>query len=159
MCIAPLLFSHRGPPMNHWNSRRPASKSVTRKKALNKRKLLVENLEARQLLRFSLLKTRPSMNRLGRRQITVSVDQITGSGTVNWTTSSGSATGTADYASAQGVVTVSQSTTQATITVNITNDSLKESGETFYIVLSSPSVGTIGDGTSSSLLMTMTQLV
>ncbi len=42
-----------------------------------------------------------------------------GLGTVNWTTRV-DLPGTADYASAQGVVTVSQSTTQATITVNIT---------------------------------------
>ena len=134
--------------MNIWNSRRSASKSAIRKSAVNKRKLLVENLESRQLLTVFTIEDKTVDESAGTATITVSVDQITGSGTVNWTTSSGSAAGTADYASAQGVLTVSQNATQATITVNLTDDTLKESGETFYIVLSSPSVGTIGDGTS-----------
>ncbi len=63
--------------MNLWNSRRPASKSVTRKKALNKRKLLVENLESRQLLTVFTIEDKTVDESAGTASITVSVDQIT----------------------------------------------------------------------------------
>lgn len=60
---------------------------------------------------------------------------------VNYQTFAGTATENADYTGASGVLTFSAGQTQKTITVQILNDNLIESTESFSIVLSNPSDG------------------
>lgn len=58
--------------------------------------------------------------------------------TVNYATSSGSAIAGSDYTATSGTLTFPPGVSSQTISVNINNDGIYESGEDFYITLSSP---------------------
>ena len=65
--------------------------------------------------------------------------------TVGYNTSNGTATAGSDYTSTTGTVTFAPGQTTQTITVPITNDTLYEPNETFYVNLVTPTNATIAD--------------
>jgi len=71
-----------------------------------------------------------------------------GTTTVNWATGDGTATAGSDYQAASGAATISGSATQTQITVPVNGDTVDENDESLIVSLSSPSNGTIGDGTA-----------
>src|SRR5581483_4599810 len=67
--------------------------------------------------------------------------------TVHYSTADGTATAPDDYtAITDTVLTIAANTSSALLTVTVTNDSDKEAAESVLVVLSSPNIGTIGDG-------------
>jgi hypothetical protein len=65
-----------------------------------------------------------------------------GAVSVDYATSSGTATAGADYVSTSGTLNWADGdSADKTITVNITNDTMDESDETFAVTLSNPSAG------------------
>lgn len=77
--------------------------------------------------------------------ITLSAES-TGDVTVNYATASGSATAGTDYVSKSGTVIFLPGETSKQITISVKGDKTKESNETFFVNLSSPSGGVIVDG-------------
>jgi hypothetical protein len=66
--------------------------------------------------------------------------------TVNYATVNGTATAGSDYTASTGVVTLVKGGCKCgTVTVPITNDSMDEAAETFFVNLSNPSAGELGD--------------
>jgi hypothetical protein len=71
-----------------------------------------------------------------------------GAASVNVTTANGTATAPSDYkAVAPKTVSLAAGVATTTVKVKVVGDSLKESNETFSLVLSSPTGATISDGT------------
>ena len=66
--------------------------------------------------------------------------------TVDYATSNGTATAGADYTAVNGTLTFAPGETTKTINVTVTNDTLDEPNETYFINLSNASNGTILDG-------------
>lgn len=65
--------------------------------------------------------------------------------TVDYATTDYSATSGSDYTSASGTVTFSPGATTQTVTVNVSGDTTQESTEAFFVDLSNPTGGVIGD--------------
>ncbi|NOU40966.1 MAG: retention module-containing protein [Methylotenera sp.] len=65
--------------------------------------------------------------------------------TVGYNTSNGTATAGSDYTGVAGTVTFTPGQITQTITVPITNDTLRETSETFYVNLVSPTNATVAD--------------
>ena len=63
--------------------------------------------------------------------------------TVNYATQNGSATSGKDYTSKSGTITFAAGQTSRTITVSIKGDNKREPDETFYVVLSNPSLNAL----------------
>ena len=66
--------------------------------------------------------------------------------TVAFATAPGTATAPADYTATSGTLTFAPGTTSRTVTVSVVGDLLDEADETYFVNLSAPSGGTIGDG-------------
>jgi chitinase len=66
---------------------------------------------------------------------------------VTATTSNGTAVAPGDYTARTAVVTIPAGSTSTTFLVSVKGDGIDEPNETFNVTLSSPSGGTIGDGT------------
>ena len=82
----------------------------------------------------------------GTATFTVTLSAASGqSVTVNYGTSNGTASAGSDYTAASGTLTFAPGVTSQTITVPITNDTLDEPNETFYVNLSTPTNAVIGD--------------
>jgi RHS repeat-associated protein len=112
-----------------------------------RRRLFCESLEARNLLTVFSVADSDVFEKDGTSSIVISVDSALPGTTIQWSTSPGSAIAGTDYTTVSGTASFDELTTQFTIHVPLTNDTLKESGETFYINLSNPVGGTIGKGT------------
>ncbi|MBL8470825.1 MAG: hypothetical protein JNM98_03430 [Rhodocyclaceae bacterium] len=69
--------------------------------------------------------------------------------TVAYATASGTATAGTDYQSTSGTLTFAAGVTSKTINVTIIGDRVKESNETFQVLLSSPSGATIATGSAT----------
>ncbi|MDA1014629.1 MAG: hypothetical protein O3A00_09280 [Planctomycetota bacterium] len=65
---------------------------------------------------------------------------------VDWTTVNGSAVRGSDFVAAGGTATFAVGATSATVTINLVNDSIYESTESFSVALSNPNGITINDG-------------
>jgi hypothetical protein len=76
---------------------------------------------------------------------------LTLTNTVAFTFSNGTA-GTSDYTGTNGTLTFLPNATNATITVGITNDSLVETNEVFYLTLSNPAGGALISGTNKAAI-------
>ena len=82
----------------------------------------------------------------GTATFTVTLSAASGqSVTVNYGTSNGTASAGSDYTAASGTLTFAPGVTSQTITVPITNDTVAEPNETFYVNLSAPTNAVIGD--------------
>jgi hypothetical protein len=66
--------------------------------------------------------------------------------TVNFATANDTATAGTDYTATSGTLTFAPGETSKNVTVSITGDLVDELDETFFVNLSAPSGGTIGDG-------------
>jgi Calx-beta domain len=66
--------------------------------------------------------------------------------TVAFATANGTATAGTDYTATSGTLTFAPGQTSANVTVSVTGDVVDEANETFFVNLSAPSGGTIGDG-------------
>jgi hypothetical protein len=86
----------------------------------------------------------------GTAAITIAAQSVSSAVSVDWSTSDHTAATGSDYTAASGTANFDSITTEVIVIVNVTlsNDSLKESGETFYVTLSNPSAGTISDATA-----------
>ncbi|MEN3314264.1 MAG: hypothetical protein V7605_498, partial [Acidimicrobiaceae bacterium] len=72
----------------------------------------------------------------------------TGSSTVKYSTANGTATAGSDYtAITNKTITFAAGVTTMKVKVKVTGDNVKESNETFSVVLSSPTGATVADGT------------
>ena len=69
----------------------------------------------------------------------------TGTVTVNYTTADGTATAGEDYTATSGTLTFAPGETEKTVSVAIIDDTVKDSGETFRLVLGDPSGATLPD--------------
>ena len=69
----------------------------------------------------------------------------TGTVTVNYATADGTATAGEDYTATSGTLTFAPGETEKTVSVAIIDDTVEDSGETFTLVLSDPSGGSLGD--------------
>ncbi|HVF75726.1 MAG TPA: Calx-beta domain-containing protein [Acidimicrobiales bacterium] len=72
--------------------------------------------------------------------------------TVNYATTPGSATAPADFASETGSVTLTATKTTDTIVIDVTDDTIDETAESFTVTLSNPSNGTIDDGEATGTI-------
>jgi uncharacterized repeat protein (TIGR01451 family) len=72
--------------------------------------------------------------------------------TVHYATRDGSATAGPDYTSTSGTLTFAPGETAKTITVAVKGDTVQESGETFFIDLSSPTNASITDGEGQGVI-------
>jgi large repetitive protein len=72
--------------------------------------------------------------------------------TVDWATEDRTATAPSDYAADSGTVTFDPGDTSETVTVAVHGDLVREPDETFAVVLSAPSNGTVGDGTGTGTI-------
>ena len=66
--------------------------------------------------------------------------------TVRYRTADGTATAGSDYTATSGTVTFAPGETRKTVNVRILDDSVEDSGETFFVELSNPSGATIAPG-------------
>ena len=85
----------------------------------------------------------------GTRSAVFTVTLSTASGgtvTVNYATTNGTATAGSDYVAASGSLTFAPGTTTRSVTVTVNGDVTPEATETFFVNLSSPANGAIGDG-------------
>jgi hypothetical protein len=73
--------------------------------------------------------------------------------TVQYATANGTATAGTDYVATSGTLTFNPGTTTQTITVQIIGDTLKEANETFFVNLSSPTNGVIGDNQGVGIII------
>ena len=69
----------------------------------------------------------------------------TGTVTVNYATADGTAAAGEDYTATSGTLTFAPGETEKTVSVAIIDDTVEDSGETFTLVLSDPSGGSLGD--------------
>ena len=69
----------------------------------------------------------------------------TGTVTVNYATTDGTATAGEDYTATSGTLTFAPGETEKTVSVTIIDDTVEDSGETFRLLLSGPSGGSLGD--------------
>ena len=69
----------------------------------------------------------------------------TGTVTVNYATADGTATAGEDYTATSGTLTFAPGETEKTVSVAIIDDTVEDNGETFTLVLSDPSGGSLGD--------------
>jgi hypothetical protein len=74
--------------------------------------------------------------------------------TVQFATVNGTATAPADYAATSGILTFDTGVTNRTITLPIIDDAVKESNETFKVVLSKPAGATLGGRTTHTFTIT-----
>src|SRR3954447_19140044 len=85
------------------------------------------------------------------------MDPVLSSASVDYATQNGSAAAPGDYAATSGTATVSGGifggTATTTVTVDVAGDSTPERDETFQVVLSNPSAGTIADGTGQATIV------
>ena len=65
--------------------------------------------------------------------------------TVNYATTDGTATAGEDYTATSGTLTFAPGETEKTVSVTIIDDTVEDSGETFRLLLSEPSGGSLGD--------------
>jgi len=78
------------------------------------------------------------------------------SDTIQYATADGSASAGSDYSATSGTATVSSllgGTATATVKVNVNGDTTPERDETFQLVLSNPSAGTIADGVGQASIV------
>ena len=68
-----------------------------------------------------------------------------GTVTVNYATADGTATAGEDYTATSGTLTFAPGETEKTVSVAIIDDTVEDSGETFTLVLSEPSGGSLAD--------------
>lgn len=138
--------------------------SVSQAKWARKRRHVLESLEARQMLTVVDPVGQPggpgndpaeisiadvSVNEEGTAaEITVVSSNASQSIDVDWATSNGTATAGADYTASSGTYSIPMVAPVGSysFTIPISSDTLKESGETFYVTLSNPASGTIVDG-------------
>jgi large repetitive protein len=76
---------------------------------------------------------------------TISLVPAKGTVTVSWATASGTATSGTDFVASGGSVTISKASPTAKVSVPVVGDTTYEPNETFWVNLSNPSGGTIGD--------------
>lgn len=90
-----------------------------------------------------------ALENAGTLTFTITLSAISGKDVnVNYTASGGTATGVGvDYALVAGVATIPAGSSVTTVVVNLVDDSLDESNETFNLALSSPVNATLSDGT------------
>lgn len=69
--------------------------------------------------------------------------------TLNYTTRDGSATAGEDYISTSGVITLYSDESQVVIPVEIIGDNISEEDEIFYLDVTNPSYGSLGDNTTT----------
>jgi uncharacterized repeat protein (TIGR01451 family) len=87
--------------------------------------------------------------------ITVNLNQSsTETITVNYVTADGTALAGSDYTAASGMLTFAPGETSKTFTVNISDDTMYESNETFTAVLSSPVNATLGTPDNAEVTIT-----
>jgi uncharacterized delta-60 repeat protein len=93
---------------------------------------------------YSIWTSTPSVNEnVGAVHATVNRgNDLNSAVSVDYSTTDGSATAGADYTAASGTLTFAAGETSRQIVIPIVNDGLKETVETFRIVLSNPSAGT-----------------
>jgi hypothetical protein len=78
------------------------------------------------------------------------------SDTIQYATADGTASAASDYSATSNTATVSSllgGTATATVKVNVNGDTTPERDETFQLVLSNPSAGTIADGTGQASIV------
>src|SRR5207253_2136742 len=74
--------------------------------------------------------------------------------TVNFATAAGTATvANNDYQPTSGTVTIPAKTASATVTVSVNGDLIRESDESFFVNLASPTNATIGTGTGTGTIL------
>jgi hypothetical protein len=73
--------------------------------------------------------------------------------TVQYATANGTATAGTDYVATSGTLTFNPGTTTQTVSVQIIGDTIKEANETFFVNLSSPTNGVIGDGQGVGIII------
>ncbi len=109
------------------------------------RRMICELLENRRLLTtFSVSDVRINESD-GTAAISIYAHSVSAPVSVDWSTSNGTASSSSDYTANSGTASFDSFTNEVIINVSLSDDSLKESGETFYVNLSNPSVGTISD--------------
>lgn len=90
----------------------------------------------------------------GAGTVTINVRRegtLTQTNTVAYSFSAGTA-GTADYTATNGTLSFAPNATNATITVGITDDSIVEASELFYVTLSNPTSGALISGTNKAAI-------
>jgi hypothetical protein len=78
------------------------------------------------------------------------------SDTIDYAAQDGSASASSDYAATNGTASVSSilgGTATTTVKVNVNGDTTPERDETFQLILSNPSAGTIADGTGQATIV------
>ncbi|XZE36959.1 Calx-beta domain-containing protein [Pirellulaceae bacterium SH501] len=109
------------------------------------RRMICELLETRRLLTtFSVSDVRINESD-GTAAISIFAHSVSAPVSVDWSTSNGTASSSSDYTANSGTASFDSFTNEVIINVSLSDDSLKESGETFYVNLSNPSAGTISD--------------
>ncbi|RXK12293.1 sodium:calcium exchanger [Halarcobacter mediterraneus] len=76
-------------------------------------------------------------------------DNVSENITLNYTTRDGSATAGEDYIATSGVITLYKDESQVIIPVEVLGDNISEGNETFYLDVTNPSYGSLGDNTST----------
>ena len=77
----------------------------------------------------------------------------TGTVTVNYATTDGTATAGEDYTATSGTLTFTPGETEKTVSVAIIDDTVEDSGETFRLLLSDPSGGSLGDTEATGTIL------
>ena len=72
--------------------------------------------------------------------------------TVDWASADATAAAGNDYTAASGTATITAGNTSTTVNVTSTDDSLDEDAETFNLIISNPSLGTVTDNTGVGTL-------
>ncbi|QQZ29892.1 DUF4214 domain-containing protein [Thiothrix subterranea] len=90
--------------------------------------------------------------------LTITRDITTDAATVQVKTSNGTAVAGQDYTAANKTVSFAAGAATATVSINILNDALPESAETFTATLSNPSIGTIGAAGAATVTITDTDV-
>ncbi len=69
--------------------------------------------------------------------------------TLNYTTRDGSANSGEDYIATSGIITLYKNESQVIIPVEVLGDNISEGNETFYLDVTNPSYGSLGDNTTT----------
>lgn len=151
----PLLFyaSVRMGQMRRMLTSFFRGKNLRRVKRARTRWHQLETLEKRNLLTASLSISDATVDEdAGTASFTITLNNPSGSASVDWATSNGTASAGSDYTSSSGTANLSTFNPSVNVSVPITKDSLKESGETFTVNLSNASGATISNGTGLGII-------
>ena len=89
----------------------------------------------------------------GTMECAVTRDSSAGNQSVDWATADGKATSGTDYVAASGTLTFAPGESERTITIALIDDNDFELGEQFSVLLSNPSVGTLGHATAEGRIL------